>query len=73
MGIPSSLSKSAGFVSLAGKTSLVSLSGTILFLSMFIYRWGSNFVERKLWLKRNRTAEMLSVPPTKLCVTFYEG
>ena len=32
MGIPSSLSKSAGFVSLAGKTSLVSISDNILFL-----------------------------------------
>lgn len=38
---PSSLSKSAGFVSLAGKASLVSIPDAILFynLSMFIYRW----------------------------------
>ena len=45
---PSSLSKSARLVSLAGKALLISISDAILFLflSMFSYRWSSNFVEK---------------------------
>ena len=46
---PSSLSKSAGFVSLAEKASLVSISNALSYFSdpsMFIYRWSSNFVEK---------------------------
>ena len=42
---PSSLSKSSGFVSLAGKASLVSISDAKDAI-MFIYRWNSNFVEK---------------------------
>ena len=58
---PLSLSKSAGFVSLAGKASLVSISDAILFynLSMFIYRWSQNFVEKLCW-KGSMTADMPS-------------
>ena len=45
---PSSLSKSAGFVFLSGKASLVSISAAILLLrSWHVYfRWSSNFVEK---------------------------
>ena len=44
---PSSLARSAGFFSLAEKASLVSISGTFLFLwdRVFIYRWSSNFLK----------------------------
>ena len=47
---PSSLSTSAGLVSLAGKASMVSISMVSYFYdpSMFIYRWSSNFVEKVL-------------------------
>ena len=45
---PCSLARSAGFFSLAGKASLVSISGTFLFLwdRVFIYRWSSNFLKK---------------------------
>ena len=43
---PSSLSKSAGFVFLSGKASLVSM-----FAAMFIFCWSSNFVEKVLLIE----------------------
>ena len=45
---PSSLARSSGFFSLTEKASLVSISGTFLFLwdRVFIYRWSSNFLKK---------------------------
>ena len=68
---PSSLARSAGFFSLTGKASLVSISGTFLFPwdRVFIYRWSSNFL-KKVALPGVMAAKMpvisYLVPPT-LC------
>ena len=58
---PLSLSKSVGFVSLSGKTSLVSISPLFYFYDpgMFIFRWSSNFFE-KVVLKGSMVAKMAS-------------
>ena len=58
---PSSLSKSVGFVSLSGKTSLVSISPLFYFYDpgMFIFRWSSNFVENVV-LNESMSAKMAS-------------
>ena len=68
---PSSLARSAGFFSLAEKASLVSISGTFLFLwdRVFIYRWSSNFL-KKVPLKRERWWLRCHLVPTyTLCST----
>ena len=64
---PSSLARSAGFVSLAEKASLVSISRTFLFLwdRVLLYRWSSNFLE-KVALKRERWWLRCHLVPT-LC------
>ena len=71
---PLRLVKSAGFVSLAGKTSFVSTSEAALFYepSVFIYCWSSIFLE-KLVLERERWRLRLHLVPLTLCIILYGG
>ena len=69
---PSSLSKSAGFVSLSGKASLISISDAILFLRsehvqlpMEFEFCGKSFVGKVAWRPRCHL-----LPPT-LCIILY--